>query len=222
MSKMTRPQLVVANLLYPAFLGNMVYEAANKLFDTPGSFSWPARFVVLALLVHFVLDWVYTVVEVDPDAAPQGGYKFAQAVCDLFLVLCLYVAVRLALDKPPIVFGGIRPILDPVFWLVVAKVVAVAWEAREIDDWRAPRSWPPLKQLELGLDGGFALLYLLLLWFGPNDMSARNLCFAALIALDCVGYELHARRSRRLATGGQAPAPVEAATSPAPAPESAT
>ena len=198
MSKMTRPQLVVAQLFYPAFLGNMTYEAANKLFAASSDFDWTARFVVLALLTHFVLDWVYTVVEVDPDDGLSHPYTVVQGVLDTVMVLCLYVAVRLVLNLPPALFEGHWTKLgEPAVWLLAAKLVALGWELSEIDNLSEPVKWPPIKWLELCLDGGFALLYWALL-FELWGVSSRGLVFGALVALDAAGYELHARCKQRL------------------------
>jgi hypothetical protein len=95
LSNMTRPQLVIVSLFYPALLGNMSYAAAEKLFNEPENFNWTSRFVVVALLVHFVFDWVYTVVE------QEKRYSIAQFVSDSGIVVCLYVALRLVLDDNP-------------------------------------------------------------------------------------------------------------------------
>ena len=210
MSKMTRPQLVVAQLFYPAFLGNMTYEAANKLFNAAPDFDWTARFVVLALLAHFVLDWVYTVVEVDPDEDPTHPYSFVQGVLDTFMVLCLYVAVRLVLHLPPALFEGQWAKLgEPALWLLAAKLVALGWELSEIDNPKEPAKWPPIKWLELTLDGGFACLYLALL-FEPWGLSSGGVAFGVLVALDAAGYELHARCRQKL-KNWQAPAPAPSA-----------
>jgi hypothetical protein len=66
----------------------------------------------------------------------------------------------------------------------------VAWEVSEVCDLN-PSNWPPIKRLEVGLDIGFALLYLALA-FEPFGVSSRGLGFGVVVAFDAAGYLLHA------------------------------
>jgi hypothetical protein len=77
MADLTRKQLVVGSLFYPAFLGNMTYLAAERLFDAPAFYGWANTLIVVALLLHFVADWLYTMTEVVGSTPPSGHQSSA-------------------------------------------------------------------------------------------------------------------------------------------------
>jgi len=214
MADLTRKQLVVGSLFYPAFLSNMTYLAADKLFDAPAFYDWATALIVVALLLHFVADWLYTMTDVDP----KNGYAWLQFTSDLVIVLCLYFALRFIFFPKPLLTdawpGWLR---EPVFWLLLTKLLAVAWEVSDVERLN-PAQWSRIKRLALALDGGFALAYAVLLSevFG---LQRNGMWFGVLALADAGGYWLYSHHKRRWhdkeGDAGAAAAPLRKRAPPA-------
>src|SRR5690606_35802603 len=89
-----RAQLVITSLLYPAFLGNMSYVAAEAFFEKDAVFALGANILLVALLlIHFIFDWIYTHTE-----NKDHDYPPTKSVFDFVIILCLYISLRQAID----------------------------------------------------------------------------------------------------------------------------
>ena len=179
MANNSRWHMVMFGLLYPAFLGNLTY-AAFEDFLKPGAFFATASGILVAVLVlHYVLDFAYTV-------ASEGGgdYGVGQFLLDLAIVVCLYLAIRVALkvhDKEVLESWHATPAL----WMFLTKALAVAWEV--YGPW--PKNWNGIKKLAIGMDGSFGFAYFLIYWFGGADFPAAWI--ATCVILDAAGYIVH-------------------------------
>ncbi|MGJ0535120.1 MAG: hypothetical protein ACR65W_17925 [Methylocystis sp.] len=185
MSAPTQLQVVIGSLFYPAFLGNMSYVAAEKLFKTPGFFDLTTSLIVLALIFHYVMDWTYTIV-----LKKEQPYTPLKFLADSVIVVCLYVAMRLALAEEGVLFKeGWSWLSQPVFWLLITKFSAVVWELAEVTTLN-PKKWTCLKKLEVGVDLGFVFLYLAL---GLEILGAYSLTiyFALAVLCDASFYAFH-------------------------------
>lgn len=194
MSTSDQLQTVIGNLFYPAFLGNMSYVAAEKLFKHPEFFTLTASLIVLALILHYVMDWTYTTV-----LKKEQTYPLLKFLADAVIVVCLYVAMRLALQEDGVLFKDSWSWLSqPVFWLLITKLCAVVWELTEVATLN-PKKWSCLKQLEVGVDLGFALVYLAL---GLEILGAYSLTllFAFAVLLDALFYASHKMLQHQCAT----------------------
>lgn len=131
MSPTSRLHLVVASLLYPAFLGNMLYLAIEKL-DVRAALS-ASGLLVIFLLMHYVFDYVYTVINDE-----KNDYDLPAFICDLLIVIFLYLSLKTAVDAYVLVNTldtTVGPIASeilflPALWLALEKTAAFFWELR--------------------------------------------------------------------------------------------
>jgi len=187
-SKTTRR--VIDSLLYPAFLGNMSYVALEKLFNSPSAFSAASASLVVALLLHYVMDWAYNV-----SNATDAPYYHLKFLADCVIVVCLYVAVRLSLQDNLALFqNACAALKQPAFWLVLTKVCAVLWEVVEVRC-TTGATWTKTKLLAVGIDGGGGLVYggFLLAALASPDATALycGVGLAAVVLVDALLYPLH-------------------------------
>jgi len=181
MTEPTRFQQVITSLFYPAFLGNVSYAAAEKLFKYPDFFSLSTSILVLALIFHYVMDWIYTI------SNPRERYGSLKFVPDLIIVICLYVALRLVLEEEGVLFANAWPWLSQaVYWLLITKGCAVAWELSESLT-LSMKLWPTSKWVKIGTDLVFVPLYFMLGLFFTGKPHF-DLYFAGVVLLDAGCY----------------------------------
>lgn len=195
----SRWHVVMASLLYPAFLGNMIYFAVDTAQKTPGFYGRFANtLLILALLLHYVLDYAYTVIDRGHEYPP---FKF---LADCGIVLCLYAALLVALEQAGERYAPLPEwFRQPVGWMLATKCLALAWEA-----WSAACRRSVAQTLALRMDGGFALAYLTLAWAGSAWLSAAGarIALAFVVLADAVGYVIHAQRESAERAAAGAPA----------------
>lgn len=190
MANANRLHIVTSGLFYPAFLGNMSYVAAEKLFRTPIFYDVPTSLLVIALLLHYVMDWAYTVINKEQ----QQPYTAPKFITDLIIVVCLYVAFRLALKEEGVLFTGASPwVSEPALWLLITKVCALLWEYSEVGG-KAIHSWRRIKKLEVGMDTGFAVFYLAFLL---KLLPTASWLLALIVLADALGYAVHESCSQK-------------------------
>jgi len=193
-----RAQLVITSLLYPAFLGNMSYVAAEAFFKKDPVFALGANVLVVALLlIHFIFDWVYTHTE-----NRDHDYPPTKSVFDFIIILCLYISLRQAIE-PNSALAITWPLLlrEPVAWLLIAKLCAFCWEMREIKGKKC-HELTSLDRIEIGFDGAFVIIYgIYMLWAASAALPIAEpgkVLLSALIALDIYGYIYQMQRKDEL------------------------
>ena len=131
MNNTSRWHLVIASLLYPAFLGNMLYLAIEESakFDIRATYSSTGLLIAI-LLIHYVLDYVYTVIN-----DKRNDYDPFAFICDFLIVVFLYLGVKAAVaahvaanGQPPSATADM--LFLPALWLSLEKIAAVSWELR--------------------------------------------------------------------------------------------
>ncbi len=190
----SRLHVVMATLIYPAILGAIIYDVFKLFILDVGKHPAPQLIVLIfALILLYVVDYTYTVVE-----RPKK-YSTCQFIGDLFIVISLFFAIKLVLAQIPIMdtnesfrssFPQAPLVLSfPIFWLFITKILSVYWEVVE-----PPRDfnfWPfcgfskatlslyfcgsasdtdndkhALKFFEVTSDLAFVIVYGLILWYG--------------------------------------------------------
>ena len=174
--------VVLEQLFYPAILGSAIYAIFERLFSSESSFITIATgILVLALVVLYVADYAYTVVNVVP-----SKYSVVQFVTDMLIVLCFYLAVKAALGS--FIFGA-----SVVFWLFITKLLSVVWEISEVA--RNNHKWSSMDKYEVGSDAAFMVIYLVIaFWFYGTDRGTEPyyvLVLATFVFLDTATYWLH-------------------------------
>jgi hypothetical protein len=171
---LNRKHLVMSNLLYPAFLGTFIYSAVDTINQDIDFVYSPAGLLVICLLIHFVMDYLYSV---DQPTA-RGGYSIWQFALDIGIVVCLFFALRAALQQS-VPLG-----LSPVIWLSIMKVGALFWEVSELKGGH----WTKIKLLEVSMDTFFAFVYVVLAF----SLSApASLVLSIVVLADACGYWIH-------------------------------
>lgn len=177
--------LLMANLLYPAVHGTLLYtllQVSVERFSTPLEPAVLARrsveLVFLAcLLVHFAIDYLYTVIN---EHKPE--YGVVSFVFDAVIVGCLFLAGSAVLPKANDPIGAVGWLTNPAIWLVIGKVAGALWE------WRLRREDPTRSRFGMGSDVYFALLYAWLAFTYPT--AGLGPIFAVLI-FDTAAYFVH-------------------------------
>jgi hypothetical protein len=188
MAENQRLHLVISSLLYPAFLGAMMYQAAEKLFKCPDFYDTLKRVIVIALIIHYVLDWAYTVI----NKGDEEPYPWKKFLSDLGIVVCLYIAFRLFLeDEDNLLSSDWALFKTPVYFLFLTKLFALVWEYLEVWKLRIYQ-WSPIKKMEIGTDGLLAAAYFVV-WLSLRDTCWQMWFFAAYVAIDAWFYFLHER-----------------------------
>lgn len=179
----------MTGLLYPAFLGNLTYLAFETALATSPFLTTASGLLIVALVVHYVLDFDYTLTH--RNIAAYGAGQFA---LDLVIVALLYLAIRSAIAQ-----HTSEPFAEwqaaPSLWLGLTKVVAVGWEAREAGRGR----WTFHKKVAVGLDASFGFAYLAFFLLDATGGQAHWV--AVLVALDAAAYVFYERMTRRCASG---------------------
>lgn len=180
----SRWQVVLANLIYPAFLGNLIYLAFEDVFRDHRFLFEPAGLLVTVLIVHYVFDFAYTVIEIS--ARRNGAFEF---VAGMGIVFALYMSVRTALllhDKD----ADVASIVGAVtLWVWIMKTLAVCIEIA--DGYRSGRT-DRLKNVEIATDLAFFLFYAALILFAIRNVSL----LAFVVLLDAAAYVVHSHLRR--------------------------
>lgn len=184
MANNSRWHTVMSGLLYPAFLGNLTYLAFEDFLKPAAFFATASGILVAVLVVHYVFDFAYTV-------ANKGGtnYGVGQFLFDLAIVVCLYLAIRVALkvhDNEPLESWHATPAL----WMLLTKLFAVAWEVIEA---LPNKKWNRIKKLAVGMDGIFGVAYLLPFLYWLCSANAVVAWVSVIVILDAAGYIVHER-----------------------------
>ncbi|MBM3486415.1 MAG: hypothetical protein FJX67_07245 [Alphaproteobacteria bacterium] len=132
----SRWHVVLANLIYPAFLGNLVYLAFEDIFRDHRFLFEPAGLLVIVLVVHYVFDFAYTVIEVS--ARRNGAFEFAAG---LVIVFALYMSVRTALQLHGPDADAAAIVAAVTWWVWIMKTGAVSIEIA--DGYRTGRTDRP-------------------------------------------------------------------------------
>lgn len=154
MSEQTRWHSIMTGLLYPAFLGNLIYMAFEKVIDTPPFFTTATGLLITALVFHYIFDFSYTVIN-----KRTGVYGFLKFIGDLGIVVTLYLSIQSALQQHAPLRTAPEWFATPALWLFATKVFAVYWEFVEEHNFS---QWNTIKKLEFFTDFGFGVVYLLL------------------------------------------------------------
>jgi hypothetical protein len=192
-----RLHLVMSSLLYPAVLGTLIYAAFQKFDERPAFFISAQGVLAFALLLHYVLDYVYTVVH-----ERGSSYSLPKFLADFLIVICMFLATQEVLG----VRSNPSP-LAPVWWMCLTKVFALLWEFGELGlkQWARPKRWSPLKRLAIGTDMAFAAFYVAL---GLRFGARQPLLLAVVVLLDAGGYAVHDHYAKKLRAAS--PAPISA------------
>jgi hypothetical protein len=113
---------LVYGLLYPAFLGSLIYNYV----DQRQSMRLEATLVLIFLLLLFALDFVYSLAKV-----VMENYSIAQFAIDLIVVVLLYIAAKSIPGER--LFIGFAP------WgaLALSRAAAALWEEYQYQRLRA-------------------------------------------------------------------------------------
>lgn len=171
----SRKPAIVTGLLYPSFLGALVYEAVPKLiYGEPKRFPIETVVLILALLWHYVLDYIYTY---DRDQA--APYDWVMFIADTLLVVFLFLAIRQSYDDTALHLADAR------IWLFMlcAKLAAFVWELADARYSGFDRN----KERAILVDWGFAWPYMLGMFFCPD----QPLVLALVLVLDAGAYLWH-------------------------------
>lgn len=165
MLRRSRWNLVITGLLYPAFLGNLVYLAFEKNLElNPATFLSFAGLLVASLLLHYVLDYVYTVEE-------RPDYGASAFVFDLLIVFFLYLGVKAAIASHELSVTSSQAVPSDIFfklalWFGFSKLSALAWELHRawVDSNGFSARLKKISVLALATDGAVAALALIVYW----------------------------------------------------------
>lgn len=197
----TRLHLAMTGLIYPAFLGAVIYEGLPKLLSllTGSKISGSVGFLIIALIILYSYDFVYTVKD------NPKGYGGTQFLSDLLIVLCLYFATK-------IVFSAFIPsdqnnqeplfITDylntPVVWLFLTKLLSVFWEIYEHAD---PDANKQDKLFDILSDVGPGILYFFIYCLqtvgGLQDKPLISFFTLVAVSIDIFFYHYEIRRARK-------------------------
>lgn len=169
----SRKPAIITGLLYPGLLGSLLYEAVPKVFGSgPGGLPSETIVLVLALLWHYVLDYIYTY-----DRTPDAPYDWLMFIADALIVVCLYFAIRYAYSHD-----------TALAWLFMlgTKLAAFMWELADARH----AGFDQAKDRALGSDWLFCWPYLLGLFFFPD----QPLALAAVLVADASVYIWLSRR----------------------------
>ncbi|HEY1092547.1 MAG TPA: hypothetical protein VGE47_15735 [Burkholderiaceae bacterium] len=174
--------LLMANLLYPALLGTLIYNATAE-GNVPWvkdwhRFSW-LDLLRLCVLAHFCVDYVYTVVS---ERGRQYDF-FSSFLPDFLILICLWWAARSinATLNPPLLNASWST-ANPLLWLCLGKLLAVAWELK--------LRWPVKRGLQndspFWSDACAAFAYIATFMIADKQMHAFWLI--VLLTLDSLSY----------------------------------
>lgn len=181
----SRKPAIVTGLLYPSFLGALVYEAIPKLFyGEPKRLPLETIALIAALLWHYVLDYIYTY-----DRDKDAPYDWVMFITDALMVLCLFLAIRQSYA------GSALQAADARIWLFMlgAKLAAFVWELAEARYSGFDRN----KTRALLTDWVFCWPYMLGMFFSPD----QPLLLAGVLVADAGAYLLHQHYVRRALRG---------------------
>lgn len=135
--KDSRWHIAMTVLLYPAFLGALMYEGFEKLVTlTEKNVTCPCATILLiaAMFILYVFDFIYTNVE-------KVEYDGSNFLCDLIIVIFLYFSFKVAFLQIEIPCvekcdSNLKSTLSeylqtPAIWLLLTKLASVIWELTE-------------------------------------------------------------------------------------------
>lgn len=172
-TKNNRLYVVLIALFYPAILGAVIYDVFKFIFGLfkdhgvlgiiPEIVRHPALLtglhaqaliLVAALILLYIMDFAYTIVEVDEEEVGESGkdeYHTVQFCCDTIIIISLFIATQLVFSAIPVFnhhenawesFTDGRWIL---FFLFITKLCSVYWELPD-DEWKSPH-WRDVLEL---------------------------------------------------------------------------
>jgi len=109
---------IIMGLLYPGILGALIYELGPHLYSGP--WTWKLeQWLVLALMVHFALDYAYSV-----DDKSRREYSWCKFPFDLAIVWLLYAALKAAGE------GVTDPsrVMSVCLIMILTRTCAIVWE----------------------------------------------------------------------------------------------
>lgn len=178
--------MTVIGLLYPAFLGSLIYNPIETAFkhyqnsetrDVP-SFASEGHldelFLLAALIVHFVFDFVYVT-----DEDPEAGYDWLMFIADIAIVTMLFLSIQYVLR-----FSGPQSAGAPV-WLILlgTKLAAFIWELADARH----HDWESDKDGAVVIDLAFCYVYA----FGMLCFHGIPWLLGAIVAIDAAAYVIY-------------------------------
>lgn len=150
---------IITGLIYPAFLGALIYEAVEKIADFKMYQGTIAPLLcqgilMLLLSLHYVCDFYYTTGD-----KVSAVYSKVRMASDLGIILCMYIALKTAMSQ------SVSSVSAKICLLLfLTKLCACLWEITGIQEksiWeRKMRDLNSETQLGLKLDMSFFVLYL--------------------------------------------------------------
>lgn len=182
---------IIMGLMYPGILGALIYELAPHLLYT-SPLKWQlCQWLVLALMVHFALDFAYSA-----DDKSKQEYSWCKFPFDMAIVWLLYAALKAAgegVTDP----AGVARVCE---WMTLTRICAIAWE------WLGSRHPDKLAKWIAIMSDAIPLLgYVLVRFFTLNENLLPTSVLPALIlvvVIDSVLYWFH-EPIYRLFKGGQ-------------------
>ncbi len=151
---------ILTSLLYPAILGAVIYDVFKIIMEHGlAGIIGQTLFLVFALVMLYVVDFSYTVVEVDDDVMEEKEvnkiYHLGMFLCDFIIVISLFIATKLlisAIDAPHFPENP-KMSTNIAFWVIfclcITKLFSVFWEIPKKKYWHLPSLPDALKLLFL-------------------------------------------------------------------------
>jgi hypothetical protein len=155
---------VLIGLFYPAILGAVIYDVFKILLEIFGRVGFfnalldllqhpslllgiqsQVLFFVFALILLYAVDFSYSDVETDDEAVPGERYRFSQFICDMIIVVSLFITTQLLLAAIPGPTGAnessqmreVNTSATPVIsWMFITKLASVIWELPGKGEWK--------------------------------------------------------------------------------------
>ena len=181
--------MVLVGLLYPAFLGSLIYNPVENFYKehaSGGKLKWPLDIpldefaLIAALLSHFALDYIYSI-----DRDDNAPYDWLMFIADSAIVTFLFLSIQYALRSS----GADRASVVVWLFLLATKIAAFVWELA--DGWH--RGSDRNNERAVLMDLGFCYVYALGMLLLPD----RPLVLASVVALDALFYVIHDHFAKR-------------------------
>ena len=187
--KDSRWYIVMTGLLYPAFLGALMYEGFEKLVALPAKdVACPCAtiFLIAVMLALFIFDYVYTYV-------CKTNYDGRKFLCDLVIIIFLYFSFKVAFLKIELPYVEMHASFRnstlpeqlqwPAIWLFLTKLASVIWEYSERD-----KNNPVKYNSDLKTDLYAGNIYLLIYLTSIADLLSNT--FATLFLAIAVIFDI--------------------------------
>lgn len=167
---------ILTGLIYPAILGALMYDWLKSIYCAESLFS-ERNFLILSLLVHYTMDFVYTF-----QGKAREGYTFFKFLLDFLVVIFLYFAIHPFLDTKDVSPITLSMLGSVGMWLFITKICALLWEFSEIErgNWCQPEKWLTSKPFEIKTDFYFLNMYALF-WIGASCFDTKELSFMVVL-----------------------------------------